>query len=86
MTLSLDTAPEIEAIQVAHLRKMPIHRKLALVNQMYQSVHTLALAGLKQRYPDETFVQHQRRLADLVLGEDLASQVYGPILENKLCP
>ena len=51
-TLSLDTAPEIEAMQITHLRQMPVHRKLALVNQMYQTVCTLALAGLRQRYPD----------------------------------
>jgi hypothetical protein len=39
-------------------------------------VRTLALAGLRQRYPDESPEQRRRRLADLILGPDLARRVY----------
>jgi hypothetical protein len=77
MTLSNDTSPEIEALQIAHFRRMPPHRKMALVGQMYQAVQTLALAGLRQRYPQATPAQLRRRMADLLLGEALAAQVYG---------
>lgn len=81
-TLFADTAPEIEAIQLAHLREMPAYRKLALVGEMYCSVRTLAVAGLRLRYPNDTPAQHQRRLADLLLGQELAQQAYGPLLEE----
>ncbi len=76
MNLS-DTSPEIEAIQLAHLRQMSAARKLALVGEMNRTVRTLALAGLKQRYPHDTPAQRRRRLASLILGEPLATQVYG---------
>lgn len=57
---------------------MPVWRKLSLVGEMNQTVRTLALAGLRQRYPNDTLTQRQRRLADLLLGLELAKKVYGP--------
>ena len=76
MSLS-DTSPKIEQIQLEQLRRMPAWRKLALVAEMNQTVRTLALAGLRQRYPDEATSQQQRRLADLLLGSELAARAYG---------
>ncbi len=78
-TLSPDTHPEIERLQVQRLRQMPPWRKMALVGEMSRTVRTLALAGLRQRHPDDTSAQRQRRLADLLLGPDLAAKVYGPL-------
>jgi hypothetical protein len=81
-TLSADTSPEIEEFQIQRLRQMPPWRKLALVGEMNRTVRTLALAGLRQRHPDDTPAQQQRRLADLILGSELASRVYGPLMEE----
>jgi len=61
---------------------MPSWRKMALMAEMSQTVRTLALAGLRQRHPDDTLSQRQRRLADLLLGPDLAATVYGPLLDE----
>jgi len=80
-SLSRDTAPEIEAIQIAHLRQMPAHRKLAQVSEMTCAVRALALAGLRQRYPDDSPAQRQRRLADLLRGPELAARIYAPLQE-----
>jgi hypothetical protein len=41
------------------------------------SAQELALAGLRRRYPEATISELRRRLADLLLGEDLARKVYG---------
>lgn len=76
-TLSADTAPYIEQMQIERLRKMPVWRKLMLVGEMNRTVRDLALAGLRQRYLHDTPAQRQRRLADLVLGPDLAARLYG---------
>jgi hypothetical protein len=76
--LSRDTDPEIEKMQIEGLRQMPAWRKLALVSSMNCMVRTLALAGLCERYPDDTAVQRRRRLADLVLGPELAACAFGP--------
>ena len=81
-TLSPDTHPEIERLQIKRLRQMPPWRKMMLMAGMSQTVQTLALAGLRQRHPDDTPAQRRRRLADLLLGPDLAARVYGPLPEE----
>jgi len=82
MVLSPDTHPEIERLQIEGLRRMPPWRKMALVGDMNETVRALALAGLRQRYPDDKPGQRRRRLADLVLGPELAARVYGPLQED----
>jgi len=81
-TLSPDTHPEIERLQIERLRQMPSWRNMTLMAEMNQTVRTLALAGLRQRHPDDTPAQRRRRLADLLLGPDLAARVYGPSFEE----
>ncbi len=77
-----DTHPDIERFQVERLRQMPSWRKMALMAEMTESVRTLAVAGLRQRYPADTPTQRRRRLADLLLGPELATRVYGPAPET----
>jgi hypothetical protein len=48
-----------------------------MLAQLNASVRMLALAGLRSRYPNATETELRRRLADLVLGEELARKVYG---------
>lgn len=76
-TLSADTSPEMERLWIEGLRRMPAWRKLDLVGDMNDTVRTLAMAGLRERYPHDTPAQRRRRLADLVLGSELAARVYG---------
>ena len=77
-TLSLDTDPLIEKLQIEGLRRMPLWRKVALVCDMNRTVRCLALDGRHQRYPDDSPAQRQRRLADLILGPGLAARAFGP--------
>jgi hypothetical protein len=79
--LPLDTHPEIEHLRIQWLRQMPPERKMALVGEMNRTVCVLALAGLRQRHPDDSPAQRRRRLADLLLGSELAARVYGPLSE-----
>ena len=74
-----DTRPEAEAVLIGLLRQAPPWRKLHMVGQLNQTVRTLALSGLRQRHPEATPQELRRRLADLLLGPDLAAQVYGPL-------
>jgi len=80
-----DTSPDIENMQIERLRQMPTWRKMALMAEMSQTVRTLALAGLRQRYPDDTPDLRRRRMADLLLGPELAARVYGPLPEEDKC-
>ena len=74
-----DTHPRIEIFQLELLRRAPTWRKAEMLGQMYQTVKQLALCGLRERYPNAAEPELQRRLADLLLGTELALQVYGPI-------
>jgi hypothetical protein len=64
---------------------MLVPRKLELVAAMHQTGRVLALAGLRRRYPDDDAAQIRRRLADLLLGVELAARVYGPGLGEDVC-
>ena len=72
-------------MQIELLRQMPPWRKMALMAEMSQTVRTLAMAGLRQRHPDDTPALRRRRMADLLLGPELAARVYGPLLEKDEC-
>lgn len=77
-----DTHPEIAKIHRNLLRQASPARKLAMLGQMNQTVKALALSGLRSRYPDDSPAVIRRRLADLILGPELATQVYGPLNEQ----
>jgi hypothetical protein len=74
-----DTHPQIETLQLQMLRTAPSWRKAHMLGQMYATVKQLAYQGLCQRHPGASEAELRRRLADLLLGEDLAQQVYGPL-------
>lgn len=74
--LNLDTAAEIEERQVEAWRRMSPAEKLSLAASMTMAVRELALAGVRQRYPDASPREQFLRLAILTLGKDLAGKVY----------
>lgn len=79
--LSPDTSLDAERVQLLLLRRAPAWRKMELVTQLNQTVRTLMLEGLRQRYPNASPRELQRRLADLLLGAELAARIYGPLAE-----
>lgn len=82
-TLSPDTDPEAERVQIEIFRNMPAWRKMQLVEDANQTARQLALAGLRQRHPEAGPEELRRRLMGLFLGEELATEVYGPLPEAK---
>ena len=81
-TLSADTNPKAEQVQIELLRRTPAWRKIQMVAELNETIKTLALSGLRQRNPNASEEQLRRMLADLILGETLAAQVYGPITKE----
>jgi hypothetical protein len=77
-----DTHPEAEAVLVRLLREAPSWRKLEMVGQLNEAVKTMMLIGLRERYPEDLPALLRRRMADLLLGPELAAQVYGPLGED----
>lgn len=78
-TLFPDTTPEAEAVLMELLRKAPAWRKLQMVGELNAAVRTLALSGLRERYPQASPEELRRRLADMLLGPELAEKAYGPL-------
>ena len=77
-TLSRDTNPKAERVQIELMRRAPAWRKIQMVAQLNETIKTLALSGLRQRHPVASDGELRRLLADLILGEALAMRVYGP--------
>ena len=75
--LSSDTHPKMEALQIQFWRQASPTRKMHMLAQLNAAARTLALAGLRSRYPRADEAELRRRLAALLLGEELARRVYG---------
>lgn len=78
-TQAEDTSPEAERVLIDLYRKANPARKMALVLEANRTAQILALAGLRERHPGETPALLRRRLADLLLGKELAAKAYGPM-------
>ena len=72
-----DTSPAMEALQVELLRSVPPWRKMEMLAGLNASARNLAIVGLRQRFPHAAAAELNRRLADLLLGPDLARKVLG---------
>ena len=75
----LDTTPAAEAVLLRRWREMTAAEKATLVSDLSESVNNLALAGLRQRYPDASPRECFLRLAVLRLGRPLAIRAYPEI-------
>jgi len=72
-----DTDPKMEALQVQLLRGVPPWRKMEMLAGLNVYARELALSGLRRRFPQAEEAEIQRRLADLLLGPELARKVFG---------
>ena len=75
-----DTHPETEKVLIQLLQQVPVWRKLEMMGELNRTARALALEGLRERYSTATEPELRRRLADILLGPELAQQVYGPII------
>jgi hypothetical protein len=71
-----DTDDAVMERQFEAWRRMTDGQKLELVLQMNRTVRQLAIAGIRQRYPDATPREQFLRLAQATLGDDLARKAY----------
>lgn len=78
-----DTHQKMEALQIQLWRQASPTRKMQMLAQLNGSARTLALTGLRAQFPQAGEVELHRRLAGLLLGEYLASKVYGEISDAR---
>jgi len=77
--LSLDTSPDIERMQVEAWRRMTALEKAALITGLTRAIHRLAVAGVRQRYPNASPREQFLRLAIVLHGRELARSAYPEI-------
>jgi hypothetical protein len=75
--LSPDTHPNMEALQIEGWRQANPTRKMNMLAQLNASARRLALTGLRTQYPQASEAELRLKLADLLLGDELARKVYG---------
>jgi hypothetical protein len=79
MALGLtESSAEAERVQIEILRSMPSWQEFQLWNNLNMAMRQVALAALKERSPAVAAPELHRRLATLLWGPQLATQVYGP--------
>lgn len=78
-----DTYPKMDALQNELLRTVSPTRKMQMLAQLNHSARLLALAGLQPVYPQASEAELNRRLAGLLLGEEIACKVYGELPDAK---
>ena len=74
-----DTDPDVERRQIEAWRRLTPGDKLTLVLRMNANVRQLALAGVRQRYPGASPREQFLRLAQVMLGDELARKAYPDI-------
>jgi hypothetical protein len=79
-----DTSPEAERIMIEIYRKMSAAQKLQQVSSLTRLVSDLALADIRQRYPQADEREVTLRLASRWLSADLMRKIYhwDPVLEG----
>ena len=82
-TLAEDTTPEAERVLIQLLRDASPARKMEMVESANRTARMLAMAGLRERFPGESEARLRRRLADLLLGPELAAKAYGPFPDDE---
>lgn len=78
-----DTHPKMEALQIRLWQQASPTKKMNMLAQLNASVRMLALTGLRSQYPQATEAELRRKLAGLLLGEELARKVFGETARAK---
>lgn len=72
ISLSNDTAPDIERLQIEGWRRMTPAEKARTVTALTRAAIDMTKAGIRDRHPEESEDQHRIRLAEILLGRELA--------------
>ena len=73
----------MEALQIRLWQQASPTKKMNMLAQLNASARMLALTGLRSQYPQATEAELRRKLAGLLLGEELARKVFGEIARAK---
>ena len=73
----LDTDPETERLLIELSRDTPIWKQFRQVGALNRMTRAFAMAGIRQRYPEATEEEVQRRLAAVLFDRETVIKVFG---------
>ncbi|MHC4474903.1 MAG: hypothetical protein ACYTEL_04615 [Planctomycetota bacterium] len=76
-----DTSSEARQVQIDIYRRMPVTEKVRRIFEAYQTGKLLAMAGLRELYPQASERKIWHLWAKQHLGEELFKEVYGEVPE-----
>jgi hypothetical protein len=74
---SPDTDATVDRYLFDRLRNLPPWRKAEMLSASTRAAYSLAMAGLRQRYPAAMEPELRRRYAALVLGREASIALFG---------
>lgn len=77
LSRALDAAPKVDALHIDLYRRMTPEQKARRVSDLTLGACQLAVAGLKQRFPEAGAPELLLRLAVLRLGAETVARAYG---------
>lgn len=77
-----DTSPEAQRVQIEIYRRMTVAEKARRIFDAYNTGKLLAMAGLRERYPQASEKRIWQMWAKQHLGEKLFNEVYGNVLDE----
>ena len=80
--LALDTSPEIEQRLIEAWRGMSSVEKAAMVTGLTRASLQMAMAGIRDRHPNDPPEVQRRRLTELLHGPEVARRVFGGAAAN----
>ncbi len=72
-----DTHSKMEALLIELWQQASPTRKMNMLAQLNASARILVMTGLRSQYPQASEAELRRKLADILLGKELAQKVYG---------
>jgi hypothetical protein len=82
-TLYDDTDAETERVLIALIRETPVWRRMEITCGMIETLRSLVLSGVAERYPHAGEAEIRRRAADILLGPELAAKAFGPLDDDE---
>lgn len=79
--LSADTTEDAEKRFFELLQKKTPAERLQMVSRMNATARTLAMSGLRERYPDESELLLKHRLAEMLYGAEVAEEIFEKLKE-----
>lgn len=73
----LDTDAETERVLIELTRAMPDWKKFRQIAALSEGCRRLALAGLRDRYPNASEVELRKRFAAVVLDRETVIKMFG---------